>query len=252
MTEQLINALNSNTDVEFIKPPITPTVYVNPAKEQSTSVLLLNTLEINTLLDADITKNIINMMQILESEEFVSTQENFIYNVFELIRHACVNLKDNLEFLALVKTWFHEYIVSKKHTSLITIYNTLFTDNLYKEENLKYMYIPTPDADWVKEKIKEYNDEMENINIRKNAKKAPPKYAKNEIVGAKDKEGRWWMSKILHVCEYQGSVVYLVEFIGWGEKFNEFISDGFRINKFNPKKHKYFRPAWVAKNADSL
>ena len=246
MSDKIKTALNCSNEGEF-------TTYMNkkdvlmqkPAEIQQPHIDIVDTLEVRQNNTTNIQTNIINLMQLLDANESEHIlQESIIYNIFELIRHVCLHQSEDHEFLKLVKAWFHKYIISKKYSSLVKIYDSIFTDNLYCEENVKCMYIPEPSADWVKEKIKEYHEQIEHAQIRRNAKKPAPKYALNDIVGAKDKEGRWWMSKILNVHEFQGSFVYYVEFIGWGEKFNEFIADGFRLSPFNPKKHRYFRPAW--------
>ena len=254
MTDHIITALNSTNAEEFVE----YTAKIKPkrvhekdpnAPSKDDIIKIVNTLEILEIRNDDsqaknIQNNIINLMQSIEINN--SLPESMIYNIFEVISGLCKSLTTIADetFLTLIKAWFHTYIITKKYSSLIKIYNTLFLDNMYCAENLKFMYVPDPPTDWIRDKIKEYNEQIENAVIRKNAKKPAPKYAANEIIGAKDKEGRWWMSKVLNVFDYQGNIVYFIEFIGWGEKFNEFISDGFRLCKFNPKKHKYFRPAW--------
>lgn len=70
-----------------------------------------------------------------------------------------------------------------------------------------------------------------------------PLFTKNEIVGAKDKEGRWWMSQILDIIQYDHHNIYYVSFLGWGDRFNEFITNTSRIKKYNPRRHKYYRPS---------
>ncbi len=194
----------------------------------------------------DIVNNIINLMQSIEAID-AKANVTLVYNVFAMINRICMQndqLLDNMQLMHLIKSWYHEYIILHGITSLIPLHDCLYDCDDYSTENIKHMYIPIPSTEWINEKIKEYTAHLENANIRRTAKRAAPKYEVNEIIGAKDKEGRWWMSKILASFEYNCSIVYYVEFIGWGEKFNEFIADGFRLNKFNPKKHRYFRPAW--------
>ncbi len=167
--------------------------------------------------------------------------------VFYFFLYLCQNrqmLLTKPTYAILVKALFHEYIVQKGFTNLITIYNRIFNDKLYADINNTAVFYPILTQEWIQDKIHDFQEKSKQIEYRKRAKRVPPKYEVAEIVGAKDKEGRWWMSKVLAVYDYQGHSAYYVEFLGWGDKFNEFIIDGFRIEKFNPKKHRYFRPAW--------
>ena len=90
-------------------------------------------------------------------------------------------------------------------------------------------------------------EKCQQIKLRCMSKSIPPKYEIDEIVGAKDKENKWWMSRILDHVTCHGHTVYYVEFLGWGDHFNEFISDLHRLEKFNPRKHRYYRPEWKNK-----
>jgi hypothetical protein len=170
--------------------------------------------------------------------------------VFYFFLYLCQNrqlLLTKPTYAILVKALFHEYIVQKGFTNLISLYDRVFNDKLYVDINNTAVFYPILTQEWIQDKINDFQEKAKQIEYRKRAKRVPPKYEVAEIVGAKDKEGRWWMSKVLAVYDYQGHSAYYVEFLGWGEKFNEFIIDGFRIEKFNPKKHRYFRPAWRTK-----
>lgn len=198
---------------------------------------------------------VLEMLHILETVKSAdSIYHMLVANTFRNLHYIVSSsgaVRENAKLMLIIKAVFHRYIVTLRHKELIEIYNDIFNDRPYSEESIKYAYIHTPSEDWQAEKIKEYRQRCLEIAIRKAAKRKPPMYEVGEIVGARDKEGKWWMSKVLALFEYQGSVLYYVEFLGWGEKFNEFISDGFRIQRFNPRKHKYFRPVWSKNNLDS-
>ena len=69
-------------------------------------------------------------------------------------------------------------------------------------------------------------------------RKPPPKFEVGQIVGAKDKERKWWMARILYVFidpDYPYPWYY-VHFEGWRDVHNEWISSPFRIKKFNPRR----------------
>ena len=72
------------------------------------------------------------------------------------------------------------------------------------------------------------------------AKKKCIPFTVGQIVGARDKEMNWWLSRILHVHrnEERGGHWYYVRFEGWGPIYDEWIfSETCRIKQFNPQKH---------------
>lgn len=245
----------------FKKMPDRPTRMVDdvfdPIVTQSVDTIrnfvkpLVDNIEDKDYIEHEFMANVYSIIHIMEttnrSDPIYSMIVKTTFMQFKFLCRGIGFMQDNPSFLMLVKALFHRYIAVLGHTELIEIYNEIFTDNLYSKELASYVFVPTLPDEWKLEKIKEYQEYMQQVSIRKNAKKAAPKYEMGEIVGAKDKEGRWWMSKVLALFEVNAHIVYYVEFIGWGEKFNEFIADGFRIQKFNPKKHRYFRPAWAKK-----
>lgn len=197
--------------------------------------------------------NIYSIIHIMESTERTNIMYLMIVRTtFMQLKYLCKLIdfmRSSTTFLLFVKSLFHRYIAGLGHKELIDIYDEIFNDKLYSGDSAKHVFVPVLSDEWRVEKIKEYQEHMQQVHVRRVAKRNPPKYEAGEIIGAKDKEGRWWMSKVLDVYEYQNNQVYYVEFIGWGEKFNEFIADGFRLQKFNPKRHRYFRPAWADKGS---
>jgi hypothetical protein len=154
-------------------------------------------------------------------------------------------------YALLIKALFHQYITIHRCLDLVPLYDIIYNDKLYTA-NSKHVFTPVLTQEWMDTQIKAYQLECTHIEWRKKAKKQTPKYEVNEIVGAKDKEGKWWMSRVLSVFTCQEHTVYYVEFLGWGDKFNEFISDSYRIEYFKPKKHRYYRPAWRKNNIDEI
>lgn len=71
-------------------------------------------------------------------------------------------------------------------------------------------------------------------------KKAPSKFKVGMIVGAKDKENRWWLSRVLHIHNDPKSqnYWYYIHFEGWPDACNEWINGKtYRVRYFNAKKH---------------
>ena len=150
------------------------------------------------------------------------------------------------KFYLLTKAMFHRYIAELGYSHLIIYYNEIFNDNAYGDylEN-KTMLLPVIMPEWQNEKIKEYQTKQLQIERRKQLKRPITIHKKGAYVGARDKEGKWWLSKILavyHECEH---IIYYVEFLNWGEQFNEFISDTNRIRKYNSKQHPLFKPVEI-------
>jgi hypothetical protein len=71
-------------------------------------------------------------------------------------------------------------------------------------------------------------------------KKKNEAFKVGQIVGARDKEHKWWLSRVLHVYDDQqkSGFWYYIRFEGWGELHDEWIySDTYRVRWYNPRKH---------------
>lgn len=81
---------------------------------------------------------------------------------------------------------------------------------------------------------------LPQLNYERQIKKAAPKFKVGQIVGAKDKENKWWLSRILHVYDTpkKNSYWYYVRFEGWGKEHDEWIDgSSYRVRQFNSRKH---------------
>lgn len=184
----------------------------------------------------------INFIETLNPTSPISKQ--LVGYVFMHLVHSNKFLHLDLKYAMLVKALFHKYIIDHKFTHLICLYDKLFNDKLYANIQDETIFYPTLPQEWIIQQVKDYQAKMKEVQIRKAAKRPAPRYSRGEIVGAKDKENKWWLAEVLDVLQFDGRNAYYVEFKGWGEKFNEVIIDGFRIEKYNRKKHMYFRPAY--------
>ena len=240
--------VDANTKVCFDVIPNEYNIY-NMMKSQSN---VLDRKEIDSF------DSIISMIETVNNISDEMLENNYTSKVFDshhLIEYLFSYLVSqtkilytNPKYALLLKAMFHEYIVEKRYYVLIDLYNTIYTDNLYSNIKNTIVFYPTLTQEWIKEKIEIYQNKCQQIKQRSISKYAPPKYEIDEIIGARDRENKWWMSRILDHAVCHGHTVYYVEFIGWGSHFNEFISDAFRLEKFNPRKHKYYRPQWKNKN----
>jgi hypothetical protein len=156
------------------------------------------------------------------------------------------------KFALVIKAKAEELIMKDKLISLIPYYNLIYTDKMYDNVGPNYTLHGQVliDEEDINKLVKQYNEEVADRVKRQSKLRLIPKFEEGEIVGAKDKEGKWWMSKVLKVFTHLEHNMYYVEFLGWGTKFNEFITDSYRIARFNPRIHIYYRPAWKKKNIE--
>jgi hypothetical protein len=175
-------------------------------------------------------------------------RELYIIGVMEMVSGylGVINTTEDCDILIIIKAKFDELIGKERMYKLIPIYNRIFTDNLYKSIHIQPENNNITDQE-IAGYIDQYQKKLIEFHERRCTLRTLPKYEKNEIVGAKDKEGNWWMSKILDTFCHNSNNMYYVEFIGWGEQFNEFIVDVYRIKRYNPRAHPYYRPAWKRK-----
>jgi hypothetical protein len=74
----------------------------------------------------------------------------------------------------------------------------------------------------------------------KQMKKDPPIFKVDQIVGARDSENKWWLSRVLHVHNDPQSkhYWYYIHFEGFNAMNREWInSKTYRVRRFNSKKH---------------
>lgn len=98
---------------------------------------------------------------------------------------------------------------------------------------IKLPPIPAEDRIYIEKNLPHYN-------YSRQLKKIPPKFKVGQIVGAKDKENKWWLSRVLHVYDtpQKNSYWYYIRFEGWGKMHDEWIcSNTYRVRYFNPHKH---------------
>lgn len=86
-------------------------------------------------------------------------------------------------------------------------------------------------------------NKLPHMRFSRQIKKKKNIFVVGEIVGCRDKNNNWWMAEVkyIHMDENYSGYWYYVNFKGWdltGNIFSEWISsEGFRIKKYNPRKH---------------
>jgi len=183
-------------------------------------------------------------VEILKQASLIINQEDkirLLYCYFNLL----IGYKDVLyypemhDFVVAIYHKFNELIIEHKLYQFISIYNRLFNDHKYDD-----LQIESNTSELTPEEcnkfLAEYNLELQKNQYKMQIEKMR-RYEDNELVGAKDKSGNWWAARILKVFEYNNQYIYYVEFMGWGPEFNEFIANPYRLARYNPYKHPYYK-----------
>lgn len=171
-----------------------------------------------------------------------------VISMYTIRPTECIS-HESCEELLLIKAVFHELIVRFNRVNNISKYNAIFNDGQFDklQASIDVNITPVEMSDKDKQSfLLDYQKRMHEEEIRKRLNSKPAKYVVGDIVGAQDKEGRWWMSRVLAVFNYMQQHMYYIEFLGWGETFNEFIVSPLRIQWYNPKKHRYYRAAKIS------
>ena len=143
-------------------------------------------------------------------------------------------LDQNPQLAKSLSVKIDDLITNHNMVELIPIYNLIYNSNKYKDIQAPELLLSTEITDKL---LEEYHAPLPVITHTK------PKYTIGEIIGAKDKEGNWWMSEVLFSTSYNAHTIYYIKFLNWGDQFNEFIYEKHRLQRYNPYKHKYYRSA---------
>ena len=131
----------------------------------------------------------------------------------------------------------HQYDIYVIYKMIHNIKNNIPGDNIhfrYVEENArKYPPIPEYERILLERKVK-------YLTYSYQAKKKHDPFTIGQIVGAKDKENKWWLSRVLHVFndKERAGYWYYIRFEGWGVMHDEWIySETYRVRYYNSRKH---------------
>jgi hypothetical protein len=84
------------------------------------------------------------------------------------------------------------------------------------------------------------SNRIANMRFSYQLSKKPSVFKEGQIVGARDKEHKWWLSRVLaiHSDVERAGYWYYIRFEGWGSMHDEWIySDTYRVRLFNSRKH---------------
>lgn len=159
-----------------------------------------------------------------------------------LFMAICINFVDVIRYRSNVeralRALMDDYIVKNKMHDLIPLYNKIFTDKRYGYLDAIALDVHIP----IQHTELEYAKYMLAVKLRKPIK-CKPRFVINEIIGAMDIEGNWWMSKVLHSSTYNEYTIYLIEYLNLGINNTEWIVESDRLARYNSFMHPYYRSA---------
>ena len=150
-----------------------------------------------------------------------------ISNLSQFIRE----IEDNMNLLELS---FNRFVI---HKILNNIKHGKYYDNIhFREINIDTSNIPPMT---VEERIN-IEEKLPQFIHSKQIKKKQKPFNVGEIVGAKDKETKWWLARVLHRHDAPdcADYWYYIRFENCDSIHDEWISSkSFRVRYFNPKRH---------------
>lgn len=186
-------------------------------------------------INTDEVAELSELLRIFTSYKYQSHDHDEAYLL--LLANSIIMLHKSLttdqRLLLIFREQLKHYIVRKGMNKLITVYNQLFDDDMFKDYTASIDKLSQDDIQELYNMHKNSQRKMELMFMGRN------KYQFNvgDLVGARDKEGRWWAANILNKFSYHGKDVYYIHYHNWGPEFDEFVSDMHRIRRFNPKLH---------------
>lgn len=207
--------------------------------------------DINNLLIKSTVLNILYTLQDVCENDNPSdsyTLMNVLKNMLIIHGKAIYNMRQSTQkfvdilenvVVAVLPLDYNRFII---HTMINNIrHNKLYNNLHFREINKVISNLPPISAE---DRIVIEN-KLPMFRYSKQIKKTPNPFKVDQIVGAKDKENKWWLARILHVYSTPNSPYYwyYVYFEGWGHAHNEWInSKTFRVRYYNPRKHFLKKP----------
>ena len=226
----------SNIDLSDLgKPMVHKPEYIN----ESISHEYIDEMHI-LLIKSNIMNQITLIKDISDSED--KTHVHYLYSILKntIIIHGKTLYKmpnyiteiDN--YLSNIELNYNRYVI---HKMLSNIKNNRIAENIYFRDitytlsNIPPM--PNNERIAIEQKLPQFR------HLKQIKKKQKP-FNVDEIVGAKDKENKWWLSRVLHRFDTPDTedYWYFIRFENHSPLHDEWIcSKTYRVRRFNPKKH---------------
>jgi hypothetical protein len=143
-------------------------------------------------------------------------------------------IKEIENCMSIIELNYSRFVI---HTMIKNIKNGNLRDNIHFRETNKSVSNTPPMS--VDERIV-IEKTLPMFRYSRQIKKNQTPFKVDEIVGAKDKENRWWVARVLHRHDAPDSPDhwYYIRFENCGAMHDEWISSKtYRVRYFNPKKH---------------
>jgi len=205
--------------------------------------------EINILLIKNIIVGHISLIhEIYDSDDMTHMHQIFSNLKNTIILHSKTlrqypNLIDIIENnVSMIKSTYDKYVI---HKMLINIKTGRYKDNMHfrsiADMNSTTPPIPAEERLLIEKKLP-------HLRFSRQIKKNQKPFNVGEIVGAKDKENKWWLSRVLHRYDTPDSedYWYYIRFENHDSIHDEWInSKTYKVRSFNPRKHFLKRPLIV-------
>lgn len=166
--------------------------------------------------------------------QMYNTLKNLLILHGKYIHNSKIFIVDIEKHINLLELSYNRYVI---HKMLNNIKKGNYKDNIhFREINIAVNNIPPISAE---ERIA-IEEKLPQFNYSRQIKKNQKPFNVGEIVGAKDKENKWWLARVLHRHDAPdcADYWYYIRFENCGSMHDEWISSKtFRVRYYNPKKH---------------
>jgi hypothetical protein len=226
------NLLDLGTPVTYVKekPASTESQYMKEYESESHTLIMKSTI-----------LNQITLIQEIDDSEY-KTVNHQMYNILKnmLILHGSVIsrmptfITEIENCMTLIELSYSRYVI---HKMINNLRNGVHKDNIhFRESNTVVSNIPPMTV----EERMAIEEKLPQFRYSRQIKKKQKPFNVGEIVGAKDKENKWWLARVLHRHDASDSPDhwYYIRFENCDAMHDEWISSKtYRVRYFNPKKH---------------
>lgn len=158
----------------------------------------------------------------------------------DLVKYKCI-IKSLPDTISIIKNLFYSIIVTQRKERFVEQYNQIFKDNFYADLKKYYTKMPIIPQDVLDAALATHNKNVADFMKRSQSYLKMPNFYDGQIIGAMDRNDKWWMARVITSVKYGPHKAYYVEFCGWDQMFNEWISDRRRLKYYNRFRHLLYR-----------
>lgn len=197
--------------------------------------------DVNVLIMKSTVLNQITLIQEIDDTEDKAINHqmhNILKNMIILhgstISRMPAFIKEIEKYINVLELTYNRFVIHKMLDNLRTGNQR---DNIhFRESSVAVSNIPPMS---IEDRIV-IEETLPQFRYTRQIKKTQKPFNVGEVVGAKDKENRWWLARVLHRHDAPDSPDhwYYIRFENCGSMHDEWISSKtYRVRYFNPKKH---------------